>query len=198
MPMAEVDMTSLMKALKAIADEQIHSRMVAAIIDITIEFAGAQRGILALRDSEGKLRIEAEATVDSHETVILQSSPLDQCETVSQATVNYVSRTLESVVVADALAVNSPVPGLDREEYILRERVRSILCIPIAIGQGDQRTLIGLLYLENNHLSNCFTDARIGALEIISVAAAGRLELSRKAAIDGLTNLYNHDYFQNV
>ncbi len=197
-PMAEVDMTSLMKALRAIADEQIHSRMVAAIIDIAIEFAGAQRGILALRDSEGKLRIEAEATVDSHETVILQSSPLDQCETVSQATVNYVSRTLESVVVADALAVNSPVPGLDREEYILRERVRSILCIPIAIGQGDQRALIGLLYLENNHLSNCFTEARIGALEIISVAAAGRLELSRKAAIDGLTNLYNHDYFQNM
>lgn len=30
------------------------------------------------------------------------------------------------------------------------------------------------------------------------MAAAGRLELSRKAAIDGLTNLYNHDYFQNM
>lgn len=198
MPMAEVDMMSLMKALKAIADEQIHSRMVAAIINIAIEFAGAQRGILALRDGDGELRIEAEASVDSAETVILQSSPLEQCETVSQATINYVSRTRESVVVADALAVNSPVPGLDREEYILRERVRSILCLPIAIGKDGERTLTGLLYLENNHISNCFTEARIGALEIISVAAAGRLELSRKAAVDGLTNLFNHDYFQNM
>ncbi|MGM0570564.1 diguanylate cyclase [Marinobacter sp.] len=198
MPMAEVDMTSLMKALKAIADEQIHSRMVEAIINIAIEFAGAQRGVLALRDGDGNLRIEAEASVDSDEVVILQSSPLEQCESVSRATVNYVSRTRESVVVADALSVNSPVPGLDREEYILRERVRSILCLPIAIGQGPQRTLIGLLYLENNHISNCFTEARIGALEIISVAAAGRLELSRKAAVDGLTNLFNHDYFQNM
>ena len=198
MAMQEVDMSSLMKALKAIADEQIHSRMVEAIINIALEFAGAQRGILALRDGDGKLRIEAEACVDSHETVILQSAPLDQSEAVSQTTVNYVSRTQESVVVADALAVNSSVPGLDREEYILRERVRSILCLPIAIGKGADRTLIGLLYLENNHISNCFTEARIGALEIISVAAAGRLELSRKAAVDGLTNLFNHDYFQNM
>lgn len=198
MAMGEVDMTSLMKALKAIADEQIHSRMVEAIINIAIEFAGAQRGILALRDGDGKLRIEAEASVDDDETVILQSSPLDQCESVSQTTVNYVSRTRESVVVADALAVNSSVPGLDREEYILRERIRSILCLPIAIGKGKDRTLTGLLYLENNHISNCFTEARIGALEIIAVAAAGRLELSRKAAVDGLTNLFNHDYFQNM
>ncbi|SFR80886.1 diguanylate cyclase (GGDEF) domain-containing protein [Marinobacter daqiaonensis] len=198
MAMAEVDMTSLMKALRAIADEQIHSRMVAAIIDIAMEFAGAQRGVLALRDGDGRLRIEAEASVDLQETVILQSSPLEQCESVSQATINYVSRTMESVVVADALAVNSGVPGLDREEYILRERVRSILCLPIAIGKGKDRALTGLLYLENNHISNCFTEARIGALEIIAVAAAGRLELSRKAAVDGLTNLFNHDYFQNM
>ena len=198
MAMGEVDMTSLMKALKAIADEQIHSRMVEAIINIAIEFAGAQRGVLALRDGDGKLRIEAEASVDEDETVILQSSPLDQCESVSRTTINYVSRTQESVVVADALAVNSSVPGLDREEYILRERIRSILCLPIAIGKGRERTLTGLLYLENNHISNCFTEARIGALEIIAVAAAGRLELSRKAAVDGLTNLFNHDYFQNM
>ncbi|GGY71774.1 diguanylate cyclase [Marinobacter zhanjiangensis] len=198
MAMQEVDMTSLMKALRAIADEQIHSRMVEAIINIAIEFAGAQRGILALRDGDGVLRIEAEASVDSDETIILQSALLEQSESVSQTTVNYVSRTRESVVVADALAVNSSVPGLDREEYILRERVRSILCLPIAIGKGRERTLTGLLYLENNHISNCFTEARIGALEIISVAAAGRLELSRKAAVDGLTNLFNHDYFQNM
>jgi diguanylate cyclase (GGDEF)-like protein len=198
MPMAEVDMLSLMKALRAISDEQIHSRMVESIINIAIEFAGAQRGILALRDGDGVLRIEAEASVDSDETVILQSVPLERSESVSQTTVNYVSRTRESVVVADALAVNGSVPGLDREEYILRERIRSILCLPIAIGKGRERTLSGLLYLENNHISNCFTEARIGALEIISVAAAGRLELSRKAAVDGLTNLFNHDYFQNM
>ncbi len=196
--MGEIDMTSLMKALRAIADEQIHSRMVTSIIDIALEFAGAQRGILALRDGDGQLRIEAEASVDQAETTILQSSPLDQCESVSQTTINYVSRTMESVVVADALAVNSSVPGLEREEYILRERVRSILCLPITIRAGKERTLIGLLYLENNHISSCFTESRIDALEIISVAAAGRLELSRKAAVDGLTNLFNHEYFQNM
>ena len=37
---------------------------------------------------------------------------------------------------------------------------------------------------------------RIETLEIICLSAAGRLELSVKAATDGLTGLYNHDYFR--
>lgn len=197
-PLDSIDLTSLMKALKAIASEQIHSRMVATIIRIALEFAGAQRGILVLRDADGSLCIEAEASVDQDTPKILQSLPLAQSQALSQATVNYVSRTGEGVVIHDALATAGAVPGLHRETYVTDNQVRSVLCLPIKTGSEDQTALMGLLYLENNRASNCFTDDRFGALEIICIAAAGRLELSRKAAVDGLTNLYNHDYFQNM
>jgi histidine kinase len=72
--------------------------------------------------------------------------------------------------------------------------VRSVLCVPIVAATE----LIGLLYLENNQLAGCFTQQRLSTLEIICLAAAGRIELSRKAAVDGLTQLFNHDYFQNM
>jgi diguanylate cyclase (GGDEF)-like protein len=58
--------------------------------------------------------------------------------------------------------------------------------------------LIGVLYLENNRAANTFTEERIETLEIICLAAAGRLELSIKAATDGLTGLYNHQFFQTA
>lgn len=197
-PLEGVDITSLMKALKAIADERVHSRMVAAVIGTALEFAGAQRGVLALRNPRGELCIEAEAEVDDGEPRILQSQPLAQSRNVAQAVVNYVTRTRSGLVVHDAASGDSQIPGLNLDSHVIRDQVKSILCLPLVAGTGSEAELMGLLYLENNRVTNCFTDQRFGTLEIICVAAAGRLELSRKAAVDGLTDLFNHDYFQNM
>ncbi len=196
-PMASVDITSLMKALKAIADEKIHSRMLEIIIATAVEFAGAQRGLLILRNAEGELRIEAEISVDDTRPRILQSLPVTTVNT-PQALINYVSRAHTSIVIADATQPNEDLPGLSRDPYVIEHGVRSVLCLPILSGMNDASELIGMLYLENNRASGSFTPERLGTLEIICIAAAGRLELSRKAAIDGLTQLFNHDYFQNV
>lgn len=196
--LANVDIASLIKALKVISDERVHSRMVASIIDTAIEFAGAQRGVLALRNHKGELCIEAEASLEAAEPSILQSLPLERSDHLSRTVVNYVARTRRSVVVDDAQKPDGEVAGLHRETYIGARGVRSVLCLPILAGAEDDAELIGLLYLENNAASSAFTRQRFGILEIICMAAAGRLELSRRAAIDGLTQLYNHDYFQNM
>lgn len=194
----DVNITSLMKALKVIANERVHSRMVAAIIKAAVEFAAAQYGALVLRNVQGELCIEAEEEVDTAEVRVLQSQPLAQSQAVSQAVVNYVVRTQESLVVDDALITDSRIPGLNLDERVRRQQVRSILCLPIMVEANGQTELIGLLYLENNRASKSFTSERFGMLEIICLAAAGRLELSRKAAVDGLTGLFNHDYFQSM
>lgn len=193
-----VDITSLMKALKVIANEQVHSRMVSAVISTSIEFAGAQRGLLVLRNNEGNLCIEAEMDVDGGDPVILQSLPLEDCSNAAIQVLNYVARTREGLVIDDAIAENALIPGLNMDPYIQANQVRSVLCLPVTVNAGNENDLIGLLYLENNHMGNCFTASRFGALEIICMSAAGRLELSRKATIDGLTNLFNHEYFQNI
>lgn len=189
------DITSLMKALKAIADEKVHSRMVETIIATAVEFAGAQEGVLILRNPTGELCIEGEASIDGDTPRILQSVPLVQAN-LPQTLLNYVTRTRSSVVVHDAQQPFEAIPALATDPYVERSRSRSLLCLPIV--SGAESELIGALYLENNLASGTFTQERFDTLEIIVMAAAGRLELSRKAAIDGLTALFNHEYFQNM
>lgn len=197
-PLENLNVASLMKGLKAIANEQVHSQMVTAVMRVALEFAGAQRGVLALRNTRGELCIEAESDVDTGEMQILQSSPLSQSQKVVQPLVNYVAHTRTGIVVHDASAANETFPQLRFDKHVLAARVRSVLCQPLLTGSGSDAELVGLLYLENNRTTDCFTDERFDTLEIICVAAAGRLELSRKATVDGLTDLFNHDYFQNI
>ncbi|MBI5063358.1 MAG: diguanylate cyclase [Desulfatitalea sp.] len=196
-PMASVDVGSLIKALKAIAEEKIHSRMVETIIATAIEFAGAQQGMLLLRNPEGVLCIEAEASVDGGDPRILQSIPVTAGK-LPQAVINYVARTRTSIVIHDAQQPGEQIPGLTQDAYIKDQGVRSLLCLPILTGSREQSELIGILYLENNRASGTFTQERFDTLEIICLSAAGRLEPSRQAGIDGLTERFNHDYFQNL
>ncbi len=194
---ASVDINSLIKALKAIAEETVHSRMVEIIIATAIEFAGAQMGILMLRNPEGVLCIEAEASVDGGDPRILQSIPVIDGH-LPQSVINYVSRTGSSIVIHDAQQPNDQIPGLNLDPYIQEHSVLSLLCLPILTGNSKEGDVIGMLYLENNRASGTFTQNRFETLEIICLSAAGRLELSRKAVVDGLTELYNHDYFQSL
>jgi histidine kinase len=102
------------------------------------------------------------------------------------------------VVVDDARVPCDAIPGLSNDSYVKGHAVKSLLCIPLKVGAGTEVKVIGILYLENRVASAVFTAQRVEVLEIICLAAAGRLELSLKAATDGLTGLYNHEYFQNI
>lgn len=195
--LASIDITSLMKSLKAIADEKVHSRMVEVIIKAAVEFAGAQIGYLILRNAEGKFCIEGETDVQSGDSRILQSIPVSQ-DNIPMSLFNFVCRTKSSLVVEDAQHPNETLQGLNQDIYVQTARVRSVLCMPIISGSGEESELTGVIYLENNLASGTFTQERFDTLEIIGMAAAGRLELSRKAAFDGLTGLFNHEYFQNM
>lgn len=195
--LASVDITSLTKALKAIAVEKVHSRMVQTIITSAVEFAGAQYGLLVLRNAEGQFCVEGEVNVDGGTPRVLQSIPVAQAA-IAQTVVNYVARSGASVLLHDAQQADEAIRGLDKDPYLRSRRVRSLLCLPLLSGSDEESELIGMLYLENNLSTGAFTQERFEILEIIGTSAAGRLELSRKAAVDGLTGLFNHGYFQSM
>ncbi|RLU03455.1 MAG: diguanylate cyclase [Ketobacter sp.] len=195
--LANIDISALMKALKAIAEVKGHGDMIKMILNAALEFAGAQRGTLVLRSSDSDFKVEGVASVDSDETKVMQSIPLSESG-LPLTLVNYVIRTQSKLVVHDAQEGCEEVPGLERDEIIKSSQVRSLLCMPIVIGAGEDREVIGLLYLEHELATGIFTEERFSTLEIITMSAAGRLELSRKASFDGLTGLFNHEYFQNV
>ncbi|MFW6237002.1 MAG: BREX system ATP-binding domain-containing protein, partial [Desulfosudaceae bacterium] len=211
-----IDLSTLRKSLKTIAEEKIHSLMLEKVIRSSVEFAGAEKGMLILRKQSSRgeeggsaeaaaldiidsLFVEAEWLVETRTMTLMQSIPVREKENLSRVALNYVARSGRSVVVHNAQEPQQLLPKLQSEPYIRENGVKSLLCLPIIATAGNgELELIGLFYFENNLTSHAFTRERLETLEIISLSAAGRLELSRKAVTDGLTELYNHDYFQNM
>ena len=58
------------------------------------------------------------------------------------------------------------------DPYIVANRARSVLCLPL-LKQGQ---LLGVLYLENNLASHVFTPTRIEVLKLIASQAAISLD----------------------
>jgi len=133
-----------------------------------VENAGAERGLLILEKEKGQSEwvIEAEGALNVDKVTVLQSIPIDGHLPIS--VVNYVVRTREPVVLANAM-----LEGIYTEDsYIRQHQLKSVLCSPI-LHQGQ---LIGLLYLENNLTEGAFTPARLKMVEMLSSQAAISLE----------------------
>lgn len=189
------DITALTKTLKAIASESNHKLMIQTVLESALEFAGAQKGCLVLRDAEGSLCVEAQHSLDGRTPELVDSLPVERGD-LPQNLINYVIRTQKSIVIHDAQKRFEAIAGLKDDPYFINNAVRSIMCMAITSGNNDPHELIGFVYLENNLASGTFTQERFDTLEIIGMAAAGRLELTRKATFDGLTGLVNYDQFQ--
>ncbi|NUM73799.1 sigma 54-interacting transcriptional regulator [candidate division KSB1 bacterium] len=163
-----LDLQTVIKASHAISSEITLARLLEKLMRIVLENAGAQKGILIL-EKEGKLFIEAEAAVGKEdEIIVLQSIPIETSRALSPAIVNYVRRTHESLVVAEAVADSRFL----HDPYILQNQTRSLFCLPIL----HQNKLSGILYLENNLTTAAFTPDRIAVMQMLSAQAAIALE----------------------
>jgi PAS domain S-box-containing protein len=92
-------------------------------------------------------------------------------EELPESVLHYAARAHESVILDDAAGAG-PFTG---DEYIRRQRARSILCLPLV----KQARLVALLYLENNLAIGVFTPAKIAVLKVLASQAAMSLENSR-------------------
>src|SRR5690606_3979309 len=91
----QLDLASVLKASQALSSEISLDRLVARLIEIVIESAGAQHGYLIL-ERRDRLVIEARGTLGRHEIEVLQSLPVDAQDPgsslVSPGIVHYVLR----------------------------------------------------------------------------------------------------------
>ncbi len=165
-----LDLTTVMKASNAISGEIEMKKLLSSMINILIENAGAQIGLLILFVDD-HLFIEAEANIDSKEITVLQSIPLEKGVDLSPAIVRYVAKTKESIVLDNA----SEDTSYSSDSYIQKRKPLSILCTPI-INQGR---LAAVLYLENNLASGVFTPERVEILKVLSSQAAISIENAR-------------------
>ena len=140
-PVGQFDVETVVKASQAISSEMVLPRLIEKLVRITVENAGAERGLLILiRD--GEPRIEAEATTGQGEIEVVVRQAAVTPSDLPQSVLHYVIRTQERVLLDDASADTV----YSKDEYVRQKRSRSILCLPIV----KQAKLVGALYLENN------------------------------------------------
>ncbi|MBW4518697.1 MAG: AAA family ATPase [Scytolyngbya sp. HA4215-MV1] len=167
-----LDLAALMKASQALSDEIVLDKLLAKLMVILLENAGAQRGCLLL-EHDGRLQIEAESNVESNSPSVSQVPVTSAAarERLSLAIVHYVARTQESIVLNRA----DHDYRFNQDAYILKYQPKSILCTPL-IHQGK---LTGILYLENNLTLDAFTPERLKILQFLSTQAAISIDNAR-------------------
>lgn len=155
----KLDLTSILKASRAISCEIHLGKLLEKLMNIVIANAGAQRGFLLLTQGE-ELYLEGEAFALSEEVSVLQHIPVLKIRDISQMIINYVFRSAETVVINDA----SIEKNFANDDYIISCNPKSIFCMPLTY----QNRISGILYLENNIAIGAFTPERLKILEILT------------------------------
>jgi PAS domain S-box-containing protein len=167
----QLDLLTVVKASQAISREIVLDDLLETLMRVVLESAGAQTASLVLVRGSELVRAAA-ASVDPQGVRVggragEALSPRD----LPLPILHYVRRARELVLLGDA---RQPNPFAS-DEYVARRRPVSILCLPIL----RQAELIGLLYLENNLVTDAFTPDRLAVLELLAAQAAISLENAR-------------------
>ncbi len=100
-PVVQFDVETVVKASQAISSEIVLPRLIEKLVRITVENAGAERGLLILvRDGEPRIEAEATTSPGGIEVVVRQAATMSS--DLLQSALHYAIRTQESVLLDDA------------------------------------------------------------------------------------------------
>ena len=163
-----LDMITVMKASQAISQEIRLERLLKKMVEILMESAGAQKVFLLLQENE-EWKIQAEGSLDREEPFsIMQNIHFEENNNLDHAVIQYVIRTKETLAFANI----SEDKVFGNSSYVIEEKTRSLLCMPILL-QGN---FSGILYLENKNTFGAFTEERVKMLSILSSQISASLE----------------------
>ena len=163
-----LDVEAVVKASQALSSEMVLPKLVERLMEIAVEHAGAERGLLILiRDGEPRIEAEATTGLGKIEVAARQAAAITPSD-LPQSALHYAIRTQERVLLDDASSDNVYF----EDEYLRLKRARSVLCLPIV----KQKKLVGALYLENNLSPRVFTPDRVAVLELLASQASISLE----------------------
>jgi PAS domain S-box-containing protein len=169
-PVEQLDLSTVLQVSRAVRGETDLDTLIATVMRLSLEHAGAERGLLILPHGDAS-RIEAEARSGAERVSVDVQERGIGVDDLPPHVLQYVLRTRERVILQDALSAGE----FSDDEYVRRRRPRSVLCIPLL----NQTKLVGIIYLENNLTSGAFTPARMALLEVLASDAAISLENAR-------------------
>ncbi|MEM6252365.1 MAG: AAA family ATPase [Cyanobacteria bacterium P01_D01_bin.156] len=162
-----LDIPTILNAAQAISQEIEFGKLLTTLMNLVIANAGAQVGHLLLYQNN-QWTVVVEATPNQVNRIDIS---LEHYLGLPKRLVYSVIRTQEKAVFeflsADEQFVADP--------YILTQKPKSVLCIPVKL----QNKTIGVLYLENNLMVGAFTDERVEVLQFLASQAAISIENAR-------------------
>ena len=159
----------ILPAQRAISREIEAGRLIETLLTFAIDLVSAERGLIFLaRGSE--LEVEAEAASRDGSVRVAFPPASAASPRFPETVLRYVMRMEESAALDDA-AVENQFSG---DDYLIRERPRSLLCLPLTA----QRNLTGALYLKNALAPQAFASERLAALELLASEAAVSLRVA--------------------
>ncbi|HZH76479.1 MAG TPA: AAA family ATPase [Archangium sp.] len=165
---SQLDALTLVKAQQAISSEINLEKLVATLMQVALENAGAQRGALVLSQGE---TLKVEALADASRGALGSVSPEAAAQALPWTVLSYVRRTGEYVLVNDTSA---PHP-FAADPFFARGQARAVLCLPLR----RKERFHGLLYLENALTTEAFRPGRLPLLRHLASQAAISVENAR-------------------
>jgi predicted ATPase/signal transduction histidine kinase/CheY-like chemotaxis protein len=165
--LAALDLETVISASQMISSTIDLKKLLYNIMKIIIETSGAQTGALIIDNM-----VEAYCEQPNFHIDALCGIPLNNWEHAAcRSIIEYVSRTKETVLLRNA----QDDKQFGSVDYIINNKCKSILCMPIT----QQNELKAVLYIENNLTSDAFTDERQQLLAVLTSQMAISLENAR-------------------
>ena len=165
-----LDAIALARASRAISSQIVREELLRTLMEVMLESAGAQFGVLLLMRDGVATRV-ASAGVE-HDGIRVQVSSRDAEADSSLPTslLAYVLHSGELVVIDDALKTHR----FAVDPWFATHGARSVLGLPIQ----HRGRIVGVLYLEHRGVPDVFTPGRISILEQLAAQAAVSIENS--------------------
>ncbi len=172
-PAAGFDLSSLIRAARALSGEIRLERLLRVLLEVAMENAGARRGVVVLACGDG-WRVEAEGDADPPDIRVGLAVPIEQHGGLPLSIVRYVARSQRDVLLARA----DHEGEFRGDPFIIARRVQSVVCLPVL----HQGRCTGVLYLEHALSEGVFTLARLELLRQLAAQLAISVENARLVA----------------
>lgn len=160
------DINTALKATQMISKEIILEKLIKQLMETIMQYAGAEEGVLLFRRDK-ELKMIAKCYADQDITILQEVESFTE-EEFSKKIVDYVQISKEPIVLDHAAQSGIFID----DPYVSQHQSKSIVCIPI-LNKGDVK---GILYLENNKMTQAFTKEIIHLLTFISTQASISIE----------------------
>ncbi|MBF8983220.1 PAS domain S-box protein [Lutibacter sp. B2] len=160
-----IDMNAVLKTFQTISSEIELDKLVEKLLENAIEHLHAHKAFFIM-ESKGTLIIEGE--MSNHHLSVMQGIPLASCQNIAHSIINYVARTRENIILDDAFHEEL----FATDPYIVKNKSKSILCLPIIYGGN----LKGIVYLENNLITSAFPRKHFDFFKLLASQTAISIE----------------------